>query len=387
MINSNLTSIRYQLTNHLGSASLELNETGEIISYEEYHPFGTTSYRSGRSEVVVSLKRYKYVFKELDNETGLYYYGMRYYASWIARFISVDPLQFEYPIYTPFQYAGNKPISYIDLDGAEEWKTLTDIKDKVTQKVENLAKSFVRFGKAVGNVAKNYIDDATKTKIQSSTYKGFKRAKSGKLIKKESPVYEVSLSIFRPNDSFSTEQIDSIKSLYHKYMEIWPPKLSPNASNARCIDIMNWSLSEFYNIDRMMFVNKKHDDNHVVRETVDFTGEQFYKFGNVTNFKELTATYSSNDEVLTLGGNIKESLIEMTSNKTGNYFFIVTAGSGLHTTAIFLSNADNKDPIFEVWDKNGNKDPVSFQEFYKIYTIKKDKFDNTRIYQLKPPNK
>ena len=49
---------------------------------------------------------------------------MRYYASWIARFISVDPLQFEYPIYTPFQYAGNKPVSYIDLDGAEELITI-----------------------------------------------------------------------------------------------------------------------------------------------------------------------------------------------------------------------------------------------------------------------
>ena len=45
---------------------------------------------------------------------------MRYYAAYIARFISTDPLQFEYPYYTPFQYAGNKPISYIDLDGAEE---------------------------------------------------------------------------------------------------------------------------------------------------------------------------------------------------------------------------------------------------------------------------
>lgn len=31
----------------------------------------------------------------------------------------MDPLQFKYPIYTPFQYAGNMPISYIDLDGAE----------------------------------------------------------------------------------------------------------------------------------------------------------------------------------------------------------------------------------------------------------------------------
>jgi len=119
-IQSSLFTIRYQLTNHLDSASLELDELGHIISYEEYHPFGTTSYRSGNSPDNVSLKRYKYVFKELDNETGLYYYGMRYYAPWVARFVSVDPLQFKYQYYTPFQYAGNKPISYIDLDGAEE---------------------------------------------------------------------------------------------------------------------------------------------------------------------------------------------------------------------------------------------------------------------------
>ncbi|MCD4697340.1 MAG: hypothetical protein K8S16_13980, partial [Bacteroidales bacterium] len=70
----------------------------------------------------VSLKRYKYVGKERDDETGLYYYGARYYAAWIARFVSVDPLQHKYPHYTPYQYAGNKPISYIDLDGLEEAK-------------------------------------------------------------------------------------------------------------------------------------------------------------------------------------------------------------------------------------------------------------------------
>jgi RHS repeat-associated protein len=104
------------------SACLELDQTAQIISYEEYHPFGTTSYRSGRTETEVSLKRYKYVGKERDEETGLYYYGARYYAAWICRFVSVDPLQFEYPYYTPYQYAGNKPISYIDLDGLEEAK-------------------------------------------------------------------------------------------------------------------------------------------------------------------------------------------------------------------------------------------------------------------------
>ena len=111
--------VRYQYNNHLGSACLELDTTAQIISYEEYHPYGTTSYRSGRTETEVSLKRYKYVGKERDEETGLYYYGARYYAAWLCRFVSVDALQFKYPIYTPYQYAGNRPIIAIDIDGLE----------------------------------------------------------------------------------------------------------------------------------------------------------------------------------------------------------------------------------------------------------------------------
>ena len=45
--------------------------------------------------------------------------------------MSVDPLQYKYPHYTPYQYAGNKPVSYIDLDGLEEAKT-----DSPDQKVQ-----------------------------------------------------------------------------------------------------------------------------------------------------------------------------------------------------------------------------------------------------------
>jgi len=135
--------VRYQYDNHLGSACLELDETGQIISYEEYHPFGTTSYRSGRSETEVSLKRYKYNGKERDEETGLYAYGMRYYAAWICRFVSVDPLQFEYPYYTPYQYAGNKPISYIDLDGGEE-KISAKVAEKEQKKVQKKLNEKIR---------------------------------------------------------------------------------------------------------------------------------------------------------------------------------------------------------------------------------------------------
>ena len=111
------TIIRYQYDNHLGSACLVLDELGAIISYEEYHPFGTTSYRSGRSETEVSLKLYKYCGKERDEETGLYYYGARYYTGWIGRWISTDPLKEKYLNLSPYNYCANNPVMFVDPDG------------------------------------------------------------------------------------------------------------------------------------------------------------------------------------------------------------------------------------------------------------------------------
>jgi len=110
---------RYQYTNFIDSASLELDENALIISYEEFHPFGSTAYQLHTNNSQVSLKRYRYVHKERDEETGLYYYGARYHAGWLCRFVSVDPLKDKFPFYSTYQYAGNRPINAIDLDGAE----------------------------------------------------------------------------------------------------------------------------------------------------------------------------------------------------------------------------------------------------------------------------
>ena len=112
-------TIRYQYDNHLGSASLELDESANVISYEEYHPFGTSSYRLGTNEAEVQLKRYRYVGKERDEETGLYYYGARYYAGWLGRFISTEPLKEKYPNLSTYCYCANNPVKYVDLDGRE----------------------------------------------------------------------------------------------------------------------------------------------------------------------------------------------------------------------------------------------------------------------------
>jgi RHS repeat-associated protein len=80
--------VRYQLGNHLGSAVLELDENALIVSYEEYSPYGSTTYQAVRSE---TQKRYRYTGKERDEESGLYYHGARYYAPWLARWASCDP--------------------------------------------------------------------------------------------------------------------------------------------------------------------------------------------------------------------------------------------------------------------------------------------------------
>lgn len=108
--------IRYQVNNHLGSSATELDHNGEIISYEEYYPYGSSSYKAGRTVVEVSQKRYRHSAKERDEETGLSYHGARYYASWLGRWTAADPGGIGDSI-NLFVYVGNNPINLHDLDG------------------------------------------------------------------------------------------------------------------------------------------------------------------------------------------------------------------------------------------------------------------------------
>jgi RHS repeat-associated protein len=82
--------VRYQFGNHVGAGSLELDEAAQVISYEETTPYGSTSYQAVSGQTV-SPNRYRFTGKERDEESGLYYHGARYYACWIARWISCDP--------------------------------------------------------------------------------------------------------------------------------------------------------------------------------------------------------------------------------------------------------------------------------------------------------
>jgi RHS repeat-associated protein len=107
---------RYQYTNHLESAMLELNGEGQTITYEEYHPYGTTSYHAVSSNVEVSSKRYRYTGKERDEETGLYYHGARYYAPWLGRWTAADPIGLADGA-NLYSYVSNNPIVLSDQTG------------------------------------------------------------------------------------------------------------------------------------------------------------------------------------------------------------------------------------------------------------------------------
>jgi RHS repeat-associated protein len=110
------SNIRYQFDNHLGSACLELDEAAAVITYEEYYPYGCTSYQAGRTIAEVSLKRYRFIGKERDEETGFYYHGARYYAPWVGRWTACDPSgpQDGFNLYL---YVNDNPVNKVDMTG------------------------------------------------------------------------------------------------------------------------------------------------------------------------------------------------------------------------------------------------------------------------------
>jgi RHS repeat-associated protein len=110
-------SVVYNLETEIGSSAVRLDINGTVIDKEEYYPFGDSSLRT------FTYKRYRYVGKERDSESGLYYYGARYYSAWTCRFISIDPLSNKYAHITPYNYADNNPINDFDIDGMQDGNT------------------------------------------------------------------------------------------------------------------------------------------------------------------------------------------------------------------------------------------------------------------------
>ncbi len=147
--------IRFQLGNHLGSAALELDDEAQVISYEEYHPYGSTAYHAARS-LTETPKRYRYTGKEGDEETGFSYHGARYYAPWVGRWVSCDPAGMVDGTCL-YAYVRNNPIMIYDSTGTKgnsiTVETSMEIVNKKTNKMEKVDDSRVQIQPEVTVVA------------------------------------------------------------------------------------------------------------------------------------------------------------------------------------------------------------------------------------------
>lgn len=126
----------YELTNHLGNVMVTIsdkpikvfNSSGkllyykaDVISAQDYYPFGMSM--TGCTYTAANAGSCRYVFHWKEKDPNITSedcdFGVRIYDARIARFLSVDPLTKKFPYYTPYQFASNRPIQAIDIDGLE----------------------------------------------------------------------------------------------------------------------------------------------------------------------------------------------------------------------------------------------------------------------------
>jgi RHS repeat-associated protein len=107
--------IYYYHPDHLGSSTFLTDANGIAYQFFLNLPFGETMAEQKPSSYYATP--YKFNGKELDEETGLYYYGARYYDPKMSLWLSVDPLAEKFPSHSPYNYCLNNPINLIDPDG------------------------------------------------------------------------------------------------------------------------------------------------------------------------------------------------------------------------------------------------------------------------------
>ena len=104
----------YYHPDHLGSSSYITNLDGEVVQHIEYVPFGEVFIEERNN---IWNTPYLFNAKEFDEETGLYYYGARYYDPRLSLWISIDKRQEDYPNISTYCYSKDAPSVFIDSDG------------------------------------------------------------------------------------------------------------------------------------------------------------------------------------------------------------------------------------------------------------------------------
>mgnify|MGYP001045950949 CR=1 FL=1 len=177
---------------NLGSSSFITNLDGEVVQHIEYVPFGEVFIEERNN---VWNTPYLFNAKEFDEETGMYYYGARYYDPRLALWISTDPLQGMKPNMSSYSFSSNNPVNYIDPDGRAD---------------------FMDENKVIGNDGKNdgklFVLKTDKTEFSNNNYS----VPASGLSKQA----RNSAKKFVKDNSGNSEAFDNNSSIYDNFVEI-----------------------------------------------------------------------------------------------------------------------------------------------------------------------
>ncbi len=116
----NNNAVYYYHPNHLSSTMYVTDAQQSVVQSFLYAPYGEIISEYNTHVMGEAFPKYSFNAKELDEETGFYYYEARYYNP--PTFISRDPLMSEKPWLTPYHYCSNNPVGRIDPTGCEDWE-------------------------------------------------------------------------------------------------------------------------------------------------------------------------------------------------------------------------------------------------------------------------
>ncbi len=108
----------YYLKDHLGSIRMTVNKNGKVVSYNDYYPYGSIMPMRSMN-MAMADERYKFIGKEQDAETGYGYFDNRYYCSLTGMFGRPDELSELNPFQSPYVYALNNPVRFLDPSGLD----------------------------------------------------------------------------------------------------------------------------------------------------------------------------------------------------------------------------------------------------------------------------
>ena len=160
---------------HVGSTSYVTDKDGEIYQHVQYFPFGETWV-----EETSSTEKLPYLFtsKELDEETGLYYFGARYYDPRTSVWQSTDPALpsqlSSFGMYNPtrlglYTYAAQRPTRLVDPDGRDFSDYLRGLKDEAVAQGKAALSNFHEGQKAKAQaIVEGRLSDAAKMHLQES---------------------------------------------------------------------------------------------------------------------------------------------------------------------------------------------------------------------------